>query len=344
MNLRQLWRNVLISLIFGAIVFIALSLYANLSDLLSAFKKISPFYFPLLLCFASYNYIFRFIKWDFYVRCLEISITRKQSFTIFMAGLIMSISPGKFGEVLKAFLIKSINETPISRSAPIVVAERLTDFIGLIILVMIGFSTSQSSLHIIVFSILIIISFLLVLSSPRLIYKIIDLFQRFLNHFFPQPTESITNSEDSNRWQSLKTAMHSLPTKLHIAYESISLLVKPKRLLWTTILSVISWSFEGIAFVILLHAFKFYIPLTKGMFIYFFSIIIGALTMLPGGVGLTETSLSGLLIINGLSKPIAIAATLIIRVATLWFAVAIGVFVLSLFMKKHSNVRKNDRT
>jgi uncharacterized protein (TIRG00374 family) len=46
--------------------------------------------------------------------------------------------------------------------------------------------------------------------------------------------------------------------------------------------------------------------------------------MLPGGVGPTEGSMSGLLALRGVDLPVAVAATLVIRVATLWFAVAVG--------------------
>jgi len=56
--------------------------------------------------------------------------------------------------------------------------------------------------------------------------------------------------------------------------------------------------------------------------------------MLPGGLGLTEGSMTGLLILNKIPKDIAVAITIIIRFATLWFAVAIGLISLYIFQKK----------
>ena len=46
--------------------------------------------------------------------------------------------------------------------------------------------------------------------------------------------------------------------------------------------------------------------------------------MLPGGLGPTEGSMSGLLALRGVDVPTAVGATLVIRVCTLWFAVALG--------------------
>ena len=47
--------------------------------------------------------------------------------------------------------------------------------------------------------------------------------------------------------------------------------------------------------------------------------------MLPGGLGATEASLTGLLIFLNISKDISAASTIIIRICTLWFAVLLGI-------------------
>ena len=50
----------------------------------------------------------------------------------------------------------------------------------------------------------------------------------------------------------------------------------------------------------------------------------GAFTFLPGGIGLTEASMTGILVATGMDASSASAATLITRVATLWWGVAVG--------------------
>ena len=58
--------------------------------------------------------------------------------------------------------------------------------------------------------------------------------------------------------------------------------------------------------------------------------------MLPGGLGATEASLTGLLVLLNIPKDISVASTFIIRVATLWFAVLLGIIAVY-FYQKHSN-------
>ncbi|MGB1060716.1 MAG: flippase-like domain-containing protein, partial [Ketobacter sp.] len=61
--------------------------------------------------------------------------------------------------------------------------------------------------------------------------------------------------------------------------------------------------------------------------IYGVAVLIGAISFLPGGLGSTEAVMGLLLIASGVPEPVAIAATLICRIATLWFAVFIGLIV-----------------
>ena len=50
----------------------------------------------------------------------------------------MAISPGKLGEVLKAVLVRGLVGTHVSRTASVVMAERLTDVAGLVVLGALG--------------------------------------------------------------------------------------------------------------------------------------------------------------------------------------------------------------
>src|SRR5579884_2856986 len=57
---------------------------------------------------------------------------------IFVAGLSMVITPAKVGELLKAYLLRYHQGTPIGTSAPVIVAERLTDGVAMVILASAG--------------------------------------------------------------------------------------------------------------------------------------------------------------------------------------------------------------
>lgn len=61
---------------------------------------------------------------------------------------------------------------------------------------------------------------------------------------------------------------------------------------------------------------------------YALSMVAGALTTLPAGLGGTEASLVGLFTQQGASTALALLLTLQIRLLTLWLAVAIGLLAL----------------
>ncbi len=63
--------------------------------------------------------------------------------------------------------------------------------------------------------------------------------------------------------------------------------------------------------------------------------LVGALSMLPGGLGATETSIIGLLNLKGVDFSLAYSLTLLIRLMTLWFATLLG--VISLFLIERKN-------
>jgi uncharacterized protein (TIRG00374 family) len=64
------------------------------------------------------------------------------------------------------------------------------------------------------------------------------------------------------------------------------------------------------------------------VFVLAFSTVVGAVSALPGGLGAADASIAGMLVLLlGLSAGTAAAATLLIRFATLWFAVIIGLVV-----------------
>jgi len=58
--------------------------------------------------------------------------------------------------------------------------------------------------------------------------------------------------------------------------------------------------------------------------------LVGALSFLPGGLGGAEATMVALLILNHVDQPQSVAATILIRLATLWFAVVLGVIALIL--------------
>jgi uncharacterized protein (TIRG00374 family) len=114
-------------------------------------------------------------------------------------------------------------------------------------------------------------------------------------------------------------------------YEGSYTLFKPKATLMAVGLGILSWLGEGIGFYVILVGLGLKSSIntcSNAIFILAFSTVIGAVSALPGGLGAAEASISGMLILLlPTSVDIAAAATLLIRFATLWFGVVLGLIV-----------------
>jgi len=305
-------NRIIFSIAFGAIVFLGLSIYANFNDLLIAFTQYHWIMFPVVLMLSFCNYMMRFLKFDYYLNVLDIKTEKKMSFLIFLSSFIMSVTPGKIGEVFKSYLLKEHYETPISKSAPIVIAERITDFMSLVILCLIGALIYGYGKSLIIGIGLFFILVVAIISSRYISYKIIGLLEKL--SFFSK-----------------------ISHKIHLAYDSIYRMVQIKELIITVFLSILAWFFECLGFYLVLNGFGIenvvYVSIFVATFIYGFATIAGAITMLPGGLGATDASITGLLVLMQIPRNISVASTLIIRVATLWFAVIVGIIAIIIYQK-----------
>ncbi|MBM4170687.1 MAG: flippase-like domain-containing protein [Ignavibacteria bacterium] len=310
--IEKLKKNLIISLLITAIVFFVIAVYVDFNSVIDSFKKFNWLILPVLLFLSLGNYLVRFFKWEYYLNLLEIKVPFKQSLKIFFSGLSMSASPGKMGEVIKSFLLKELHNEPISKTASIIFTERLTDFLSLAFLTIIGLYFFNYS-AIWVYFVLIFFVILIIIISNR---KLAGFFINGVN-------------------KSAFIRSHS--SKIINLYESANKLLQPQPLFKMLAISTFSWFFECFAFYLILINFDQNVTILFPMFVYALSTIAGAVSMLPSGLGVTEGSLSLLLISSNISKEIAVAATLIIRVATLWFAVFLGSAVLFFFKSQYKN-------
>ena len=136
--LQKIKNRIFVSISVGAIIYLVFMIYADYEKVLRSFDKFNWLLLPVLLLLSFGNYISRFIKWEYYLKIIDVKLHKIDSLSIFMSGLIMSVTPGKMGELLKSYLVKQVNGTSISKTAPIVFAERATDFLSLTILALAG--------------------------------------------------------------------------------------------------------------------------------------------------------------------------------------------------------------
>jgi len=301
----RLVRRLLVAAALGGAVMVGLALTANPAATLDALGRFRWSLVPVVVLATLANYALRFLKWDFYVRRIAVPLPRGRSLLVFLAGLTMSITPGKIGELLKAFLVRDLVGTELSRTASVVLAERLTDVAGLLILSALGASALPHG------------GAVLGIGAALLGVAVVALRTRWLAEL-----------AHSALLRGGRLARLAEPLRLFLGAGHT--LLAPAALAWAIVLSVVSWFFECLALYLVCHGLGLDTSLRAATFVYAFASLAGAVSMLPGGLGVAEGSLTGLLVALGTALPEAAAATLLIRAATLWLAVALGAATLGL--------------
>lgn len=314
--LEKLKHKLLISLAIGAGVYLFFIVYVNFDQFLDSLSNFSLWLLPVILLLSFVNYVLRFYKWDYYLSLIKVKLNKIDSFYIFMSGLVMSVTPGKLGEFLKAYLVKEKTGIPMSKTSPVIIVERLTDSIAFILISLVGAYIFEYGMVTTLIITALMVILIILLTSPKLFILVLH-----------------------NLEKSIKLRKYIV--KIENAYKSIQVLLKPSVLFSMTLVSVVAWFAECLGYYLILRNFGIEINLMWASFSYAFANIVGTVSMLPGGLGITEGSLTFLLIEKGVSKTTSVTTTFIVRVLTLWFAVLVGLIALSLLHRRNKNGYNN---
>ena len=270
-------------------------------------KQISNFkyeFLPLILLLVSISWTPLLVRWQILLKKNDINIPIKKSFLLFLGGMSMTITPGHVGELIKSQLIKTIYNIPRTKTAPIIFVEKFYDLTGAIIASIIGIIIlgMDASLILISVSILIVIIFLI---YYRPIFEFI-LKRVTKTKFFSKYSENISDS-----------------------YEIVRNSTTPQISSISFGLSILYWVIISIAVHFILLSFGIEsISVLKTISIYSSSVIIGAISFIPGGLGITEGSLIGLFSLEGIDISLALVLSVMIRILTMWYSVSIGFICL----------------
>jgi len=279
---------------------------------------------PAILGLVMVNFILREVKWNYFRKAAGIQVPRGGSFLVFFSGYSMSISPGRVGELIKPFMYKEYFGQKMRRGIPLVFCERLSDLLGMILLALItiGFyihgvagahgQTEPTSTAVLVYSFLVFSAgamavVIAMMRNKRLVYGMLG------------------------RLHGVKKAGKSVHKLRHLYHATYPLLTV-KNLGTTTLLAAVSWSFECMAMLKILHGVGATgLGLGETMFVFCMATIIGGfLFFLPGGLGGFEGAMYKLLAVLGTATNAIVPAILLTRFCTLFFAVGLGFLAILL--------------
>jgi len=315
-------RKTMMGVVLGVLLYAGWILYSGYEPVAAALADYQWSAVAAALVLSSANYLIRFVKWELCLGWLGVrdpqtgapGLTRGRSLLIYLAGLSMSVTPGKVGEVLRSWLLRSTDGIAFARTAPVVLVDRLTDFVALVLLSLVGVMQYQDFLPVIVASIVLVLIGIGILGSPRLCHRLLD-------------------------WLEPLPGIGRLAAKARGLVDSSAELMAGRILMSLSILSVIGWGLECLGYYFILHGFfGVEASLAVCTFLWAVTTLIGALSFLPGGLGATEGSLALLVteLAVGVSPEIALASTMLIRACTLWYGEVVGGITLGLVLRHPS--------
>jgi len=298
--------KVTLSLVLAAAVYLGLLLYGRGGELGAALRGFHVVYLVPIFALVLANYGLRFARWQYYLRRCGARVPWRESAAVFVSGFAMSITPARVGELLKCVLLRDEARVKMSVSVPLVVADRLADVVAVSILVAAGtlhYSAARGISLLIIAGVTVLL--LILAFSPWVAQSALWLFSR-------RDARRTTASTDAVRQ----------------AAAIFASLLRGRALIVGTALGVLAWLAECAALYLVLGGLgSWKLTLFAATFTYGLSTLGGAVSLLPGGLGVTEVGMTTLLVLLGVAREVAVAGVLVVRLCTLWFATALGIGV-----------------
>ena len=273
--------------------------FSDIKSMSEQFQNFRLEYVFLIIPIIIFSFFIRGFRWLLFLKYLKINIGIKNSFGIYFAGMAFGVTPAKVGELIKSQILKNKYSIAISKTAPIIFVERYYDLFGIaiisfVVLLFLNFETW-------IVLILLAVSILLLGIAQQ---KSISL--KILNSFSKIPF------------------FNKYVNNLITGYETIHVLLSPKIFIKSILLSKSAWIVESVGVFFIFQAFGSSLDFSNILFIFTSSTLLGGISLLPAGIGVTEGGMLAQLLLRDIDYSFALCLVLTIRLFTLWMSVIIG--------------------
>ena len=299
LHLERRLRQVALVAALAVIAYLGLAVLSDAATMRDGLQRLGAGQWLTLLGLSLVNYALRFLRWHGYLRALGARVGLGRDLLIYVAGFAFTVTPGKAGEAVRSVYLRTAG-VPWSPGLAALAVERVLDLAAVMMLAALALRVFADQALPALLLVVGVAGGLLIVTRPGLAPRLVG--------WLP----------DGGRWGRLKVG--SLAVLAHSR-----LLLAPKRLLGGLGLGVVAWATEAWGFYLLLGWLGVDAEWWRAMGIYAVSMLAGALSFLPGGLGGAEAAMVALLVAGGAVFGTAVLATVICRAVTLWFAVVLGI-------------------
>lgn len=238
------------------------------------------------------NYVLRGLRWRLWMAHYQRPMGLLQGLRIYLAGYTFTPTPGNIGEAARGLLLR---QKPLgaAQSLSIFGAERLADLLCLLLLTLPA------------------IGWLLTLPTAASWLPVLAV---------------ATGLGALLAWVLILRYGAALLARFHWLQQARDCLAT-RSVTWLG-LTGLAWAAQGLAVWLICRDSGVDISPWLATGFYALAMVGGALSMLPAGLGGMEALLTGLLVGHGAELGTAVGITVLVRLLTLWLAVAIGALAL----------------
>jgi uncharacterized membrane protein YbhN (UPF0104 family) len=320
-SLRRALPRILAGAALAVLVVSALALFADVRSLGATLERFRWWLLAPAIALTLANHALRWVKWHVYLGVVGVPpLSRADSVLTFLSGFSMALTPGKVGEIIKAIHVHRLTRSPVSRVAAVIAAERITDGLAMVGLAAIGVLLFDEGRLLMAVAAALGIATVLLLRRPALLHAL-------TGRLAGVPV--------------IGPLVQGIARHIEEFLDASNALFAPPLVAGAVGIGLVSWFCECVALFLILIGLGLE-PSWSLLLISTFSLslasVLGGLSMLPGGLGVTEAGVTGLLLLliddSGFSRADAAAATLLIRFATLWLAMLVGVGALLILRRR----------
>ena len=299
--------------LFGILIFYVIFIaYSDFEEFSINISQFDFSYLPIILAFVFLGIMIKSLRQQLLYKQIEVCISFKTGILLFISGLSMEATPGGSGELIKSYYLKKKFGYPLAKTFPTVIMERLLDLTGIAgILLIVGLLLDNYN---------IISLMLILLSTLSLIFASGK--KKKLFNFLLSIIEKIPI---------LKKQVVSFSK----SYQVFGELTSGKIMTKTLGLSFLVWMTDAIMIYFIFMGFNLNFNIIFSTFSMYSSLLLGVLTMIPAGIGVTEVSFVEILRGEGVTTATSTSLVILFRLVTIWFLTVLGFCATRYFLKNN---------
>ena len=318
-------KKILLFVLFGLIV-LALYFYyfVGALNIVDVIKRVNLVYYPSAFIAFLVSVLFSSLAWQSLLRNLNVNARIQKVLLLAWAGMFFDATvpdPGWSGDLSKAYMLAKTTGQDTGRIAAAVVGQKIIGMVITVVDLILG---------------LVLLALNYTLSSTVLIFIAIVLFLSVFSLFIvsylstkPRATKRVLNwlmrvisFVRRGRWdpRNFRFRAEGMLSAFHEGIRTLS--ANTRSLVRPVAFSLAGWGFDVSLVFLTFVSLGYSVPVDKVLIVY---ALTGSLQILGVSfVGFTEVVMSGAYTVLGIMPALGLSVTLLTRIVTLWFKLAVS--------------------